>query len=393
MDNIKTIITDITAVFGPFAKYAGALLIILIGWILAKIVKKVIIRLFKKTTLDERMSDKLHLKMNLANFLAKLVYYLIFIYALVMALEALGMTTALDPVKNLFTQISTSIPSIIGAGVIGFAGYLIASLISEAVGFVSEGIESFGSRMNLSANVNLTKILKQVVFIIIFIPILVTALDYLNMDTITVPAKEMFSTLLNAIPNIIAAAIILAVFYFVGKYIVALIVNLLRGLGLDSYSETLGLDSMIGEGTSLSKLLGSIAFFFIMFTGAIAAVGKLEFEQVSTLLTDVFAITGKIFFGLLILILGNFIANIATKALSNSKENAWIASIAKYAIIALFLAMGLSTMGIGGNIINLAFGLILGAIAVAFALAFGLGGREAAGTHFDHFLKKIRGEK
>ncbi len=393
MDQIKNVVADITAVFGPFSKYAGAILIILIGWIVAGIAKRVIISLFKKTTFDEKLADKLDLKMNLAKFLAKLVYYLIFIYALVMALEALGLTTALDPIKNLFTQITNYLPNIIGAGVIGFAGYLIASLVSESVGFVSEGIESFGARMNLSANVSLTKILKQVVFIIIFVPLLVTALDYLNMDAISDPAKEMFGTLLNSIPNILTAAIILAVTYFVGKYVIELLVNLLRSLGTDGYAETLGIDSIIGDNTSLSRLLGNLAFFFIMFTGVIAAVDKLEFGQVSELLTNVMGITGKIFFGLLILVLGNWIANVATRTLAASEENAWIASVARYAIIALFLAMGLSTMGIGGNIINLAFGLTLGAVAVAFALAFGLGGREAAGTHFDHFLKKVRGEK
>jgi len=393
MEKIKLFINDTTAILGPgFGKYIGAILIILIGWIVASIVKKVIVNIFKRTQLDERMADKMHLKMNLGKFIAKLAYYLILLYALIMSLETLGMTTALDPVKNLFTQIGNYIPNIIGAAIIGFAGYLIASILSEAVGFVSEGIERLGSRMNLSANVSLTNIVKKIVFIIIFIPLLVQALDYLKMDAISEPAKEMFNTLLNSLPNILAAGIILAVFYFVGRYVVELVVGLLRSMGTDGYAETLGLSKMIGEGRSISQLLGNIAFFFIMFTGIIAAVDKLELEQVSDILTVIFAMTGKIFMGLLILILGNFIAGMVANALKGS-NNQWVVSIARYGIIALFLAMGLNTMGVGSDIVNLAFGLTLGAIAVAVALAFGLGGREAAGRHFEHIMQKIRGEK
>ncbi|MEZ0471720.1 hypothetical protein [Luteimonas salinilitoris] len=58
---------------------------------------------------------------------------------------------------------------------------------------------------------------------------------------------------------------------------------------------------------------------------------------------------------------------------------AGLARIARIAILGLVLAMGLRAMGIADDIVNLAFGLVLGAVAVAIALAFGLGGREAAG--------------
>ena len=52
--------------------------------------------------------------------------------------------------------------------------------------------------------------------------------------------------------------------------------------------------------------------------------------------------------------------------------------------------MGLRAMGLADDIVNLAFGLTLGAIAVAFALSFGLGGREAAGEHMQHWLSQFR---
>jgi hypothetical protein len=66
------------------------------------------------------------------------------------------------------------------------------------------------------------------------------------------------------------------------------------------------------------------------------------------------------------------------------------ANVARFAILGLVIAMGLRAMGIANEIVQLAFGLTLGAIAVAVALAFGLGGREAAGKLLDHWLAKLR---
>jgi hypothetical protein len=67
-----------------------------------------------------------------------------------------------------------------------------------------------------------------------------------------------------------------------------------------------------------------------------------------------------------------------------------VAVVARVAILGLVIAMGLRAMGIADDIVNLAFGLTLGSVAVAFALAFGLGGREAAGRQMEHWLSQLR---
>ena len=98
-------------------------------------------------------------------------------------------------------------------------------------------------------------------------------------------------------------------------------------------------------------------------------------------------IAGRVFFGLIILVAGSFIANMASKAMANSDE--WLASLVKFAVLGIFLAFALHTMGISQSIVNMAFGFTLGAVAVAFALSFGLGGREAAGKQMQQFFDKM----
>jgi len=75
---------------------------------------------------------------------------------------------------------------------------------------------------------------------------------------------------------------------------------------------------------------------------------------------------------------GVIMARLVAKLVGDSVGESGLPSILKYAIIALAVAMGLRFMGLANEIVNLAFGLILGSAAVACALAFGLGGRETA---------------
>jgi len=152
----------------------------------------------------------------------------------------------------------------------------------------------------------------------------------------------------------------------------------------------LGLNTVIGQERSLSTLLGNIAFFFILFSGIIAASEKLNLVQLTDILNEVFSIAGRVFFGLVILTIGNFLANLAKEAMVSSEDNLWLGTIVRLAVLFIFLALGLSTMGIAQEIVNLAFGLTIGALAVAFALAFGLGGREAAGQYLSDLLKRFR---
>jgi len=86
-----------------------------------------------------------------------------------------------------------------------------------------------------------------------------------------------------------------------------------------------------------------------------------------------------VIFGTLIIVVGILLARIiATLVGSGTGEGGYAQTIVRYAIIALFTAIGLTFMGLADQIVMLAFGLILGSAAIACALAFGLGGRDAA---------------
>jgi hypothetical protein len=99
---------------------------------------------------------------------------------------------------------------------------------------------------------------------------------------------------------------------------------------------------------------------------------------------------GEVLLGGAILVIGFWLASLAFNAISRASGKTGLARLARLAILGLVIAMGLRAMGIADDIVNLAFGLTLGAVAVAFALAFGLGGRDAAGKQMEHWLSQLR---
>jgi hypothetical protein len=98
----------------------------------------------------------------------------------------------------------------------------------------------------------------------------------------------------------------------------------------------------------------------------------------------------QILFGLVILAIGNFLANFAYQTMQKTDGNEFIAKVVRMALLGLFLAISLRAMGFANEIVNLAFGLILGSIAVVVALAYGLGGREAAGKHMEEIINRLK---
>jgi len=388
MDLQNFFTTFLDSIGGLLPGVLGAIVVLIIGWIIAKSISGLVKKVLKKTDLDNKVFQKSNASVSPESFISKLVYYIIMLVVLMVVLEMMGVENVLEPVKNLVNGFVDFIPNMVGAGIIGFAGYIIATIASEVLGFAGGKIDDFSTKMGLSNNIDLGKIVKQIVFLLVFFPILIIAIDTLGMRTLSEPLTDMLRTFLEAIPRILVASIIVAVFFIGGKYVTGILRELLRNLGVDNMGNKMGIASMIG-GSSISGLASNVIFFFLMFTGIITAVDMLDFHQLSSILNNLFEMTGQIAFGLVIMVIGNFIAT----TVSNMVQDDFLSSVAKIATLALFMAIALRTMGIANDIINMAFGLTLGAVAVAVALSFGLGGREAAGKQMEHILSKFRKDK
>ncbi|MGO3181988.1 MAG: mechanosensitive ion channel [Aequorivita sp.] len=366
-------------------------MVLLIGWLIAKGIKSLVTKLLRKTNWDERMLGKSQTG-DTNKLLGSIVYYIIMIIVLLIVLEILGINQVLVPLENMVDKFLGFIPNLVAAGIIGFVGYILAKFVSNLVSIGGSFLDKLVDKTGFKDTSKLVNILKKIVFIVIFIPFIIQAINALKLDAIARPANDILNNFTGMIGNIILAGVIVAIFIWGGRFLTNFLEDLFRSMGLDKASEKIQIDKMIGPNQSFSKIIANILYFFLVFIGIITAVEILDLNQLTAILDEVLQVTGQILFGLVILAIGNFISLLIYNTMSNSRANNFIASVVRWATLALFLAISLRTMGIANEIVELAFGLILGAIAVAVALSYGLGGRDAAGEHFREIIQKFRND-
>ena len=220
----------------------GVIVILILGFFVAKISKTIISKIIRKTGIDNKLKTS---KLKLSSFIAKLIYFLIMIFVFMLALEKLGMTSILDPVKGLLDGFLKFIPNIVGAGLVVYIGYMLATIISEFVGLSGETIQKFAPKLKLPENINLVNILKKVVFIFIFIPLLISALTILKIEAVSGPAIMMLETFFDAIPRILVATIIMIIFVVAAKFLSGLTKELLDSINVNEILKILHIVSFV----------------------------------------------------------------------------------------------------------------------------------------------------
>jgi hypothetical protein len=388
--------TLVDQVFAYAPKIAAAGVLALVAWVLAMTLRKLAVKGLAATSLDEKMSAEAGMR-SISDTLGNVLYWLVILLFLPGILGALGMEGLLSPVQGMTDEALAFVPNIAAAIVIGLVSWFVARLLRDLVGnlLAAAGADTLGRRIGLQEQFGLSKLVGLVVYIFVLVPGLIAALDALQIDAISVPATEMLGTFMAAIPNLFSAAVILVVAYLVSGFVANLVVRLLEGIGFDAIPGKLGVQAALPEAITPSRLVGKLVVFFAMVFATVEAANRLGFTQVAELVATFLEFGGQVLLGAVIITVGFWIANIAHGALQGLSRSgsAPFAGIVKYGIIGLVLAMGLRAMGIADDIVNLAFGLTLGAIAVACALSFGLGGREAAGKQMEHWLSRFRPEK
>ena len=376
-------ITDMlgTLASGKLGHALLGLIILIVGLFIVKILAGIIKKLLGRVGFLQNH--------NLVSPISSLLKAGLTIFVLMAVLQHFGLTGVLDPLKEMVEKFFTAIPNIIGAGVIGYAGWIIAKIVSELVGVGLQKVDNNLLAKTGNDSLKVSKIGSAFVFAAILLPIAVAALGVLNIPAISGPASDMINKLMAAIPNIIGAAIILGVTYFIAKFVISILTGILDGLNVDSMPERLGAQGLFSTSFTPTKLISGTIMFFAMLTAATAAVNTLGIEVISTIFAKILEFGGGILIGGLILLIGNFLSTLAYNKLS-AAGSAGLANVARLAILGLVLAMGLRAMGLADNIVNMAFGFTIGAVAIAAALAFGFGGRDAAKTVADRWVGRMK---
>jgi hypothetical protein len=199
----------------------------------------------------------------------------------------------------------------------------------------------------------------------------------------------MLNEILAAIPRVLAAALWIGIAFIAAKFLKTIIEAILPPTGFDDAIRSTG---VLPATAFPSRIVANIAMIGIILAASIEAAQQLGGDEIAIFLAQITALGGKVIFGTLIIVAGIFLARIIANLVgSGTGEGGYAQTIVRYAIIALFTAIGLTFMGLADQIVMLAFGLILGSAAVACAIAFGLGGRDAAGRVLERWADRNGG--
>ena len=388
--SIQALVNQVLA-FLPKLIAGGVLL--LVAWVVATLVRSVVGRALAATSLDERLSSEAGMR-PASESLANVLYWIVFVIFLPGILGALEMQGLLEPVQQLVDQLLRVLPKLFGAAAIGFVGWFVARIVRDLIVNLlgSLGADRLGERAGLQGATSLSRVLGLVAYVFILVPAVIAALNALEIEAISRPATEMLGAFMAAIPEVFAAGVILGVAYFVSTFISELASGLLAGLGFDALPARLGLSAVVPESQKPSGWVGTLIVFFVMLFAVVEASNRLGFTQVADVVAVLIEFGGQVLLGLVIISVGYWISTVASEAVMRVRGSEGLGALVRFAILGIVFAMGLRAMGLADDIVNLAFGLTLGAIAVAVALSFGLGGREAAGRQMEHWMRQLRGE-
>jgi hypothetical protein len=403
-----TIITEplnslLNQVFIYAPRFFGAALLLIAAWVLATVLRFIITKLLTTVKLDERLSDKMEKKekVELSNTIANSVYWLIFLLFLPAVLNSLQMQGLLEPVQSMLDKILFFLPNIFTAGLILFIGWFLAKIIRKIVSnlLAAIGTNTLSEKVGLVTVLGkekLSDLLGLIVYILILIPVLLIALDALMLEAITMPVSNMLNLILKALPSIFAALLIISFSYVIGKLVSKLVSSLLASVGFDKFVVNLGvMKESKKDGGKASDVVGYITLLAILFAAGIEALEVLGFTLVSEIVVKFTIFAGNVLLGIVIFGLGLFLSSIVSSKIL-TKETAqlkFLSLISRVVILFIAGSIALQQMGVGEKIITLAFGLILGAIAISVAVAFGIGGRDIASNYLQKWTKNLEAKK
>lgn len=391
------------SIFSSAPLIFGAAAILLVAWLLATVLRIIVIRVLEAAKVDDRLSEQVEedeetKKISIAQQIGNIVYWITFLLFIPAVLSTLRLEGLLVPVQNMFESILTYIPNILGALLVLVLGWFGAKIIKRfLVSLLSSlGIDRITEREDISSyfgNNKPSEIIGIFAYALVMIFVIIGALNALAVEAITAPASAMLGMILNALPAIFAAFLILTIAFLVGRILVGLITGLLSAVGFDQLLARLGIAREVSEGKRTpSEIVGYLILVTIMLFAAIEAAGVLGFVVLSGLIAELTVLLGRVVVSVVIFGIGLYLAGIAKEVVlsSGSPHAELLSKLARLAVLVLAGAIALQQLGVADEIIVIAFGVLIGAIALTGVIAFGLGGRDVASRELSTWVDDLK---
>ena len=213
------------------------------------------------------------------------------------------------------------------------------------------------------------------------------------------PVREMLTRIMAYLPVLLAALLILIVGWIVAKIIRTIVNGMLKAVRFDALAEKAGISEVLRKGnikTTAREVISGLVYWLVMIMVLIMVANALGLPKASDVLSSLFAYIPNVIAALLVLVVAMFLASFVSGIVLTVAGNAklprphLLAGISRWAIIMFAVTIALAQLGIAAFFVTTTFNIILGGIVLALALAFGLGGKDAAARYLEE-LKQSRG--
>lgn len=310
---------------GPIGSIIGAILIFIIGWLVALGIAALVRNVLAKVNLNQRMDSSTGKSYDLEGIISKIVFWFIFIIAISAALNTLNLNSISAPFANMVGQVLSFIPNLIAAIAIGIIGWVVATVARTALN-TALSKTTMDERLSAQAGVKpMSNTIADMVYWFILLIVLTIVLGQLELDGLFAPLTNMVDKIFSFIPNILIAGVVFVVGYIIAKVVRGIVTNLVSTFNVQELASKAGLS----EENSLPNIAGSLAFLVVIIPTIIAALNALKIEVIArpatNMLNKIMEALPNIFMAAAILIVTYYVvrmvANIIKGLLENTQVN------------------------------------------------------------------------
>lgn len=282
-----------TSTLETLKNFGLGVVVLFVGWIIARILSNVVFALLKRTQLDNKIAQLLGLEAWLKGkpadaverFLSRVVFYLLMLVAIVAALQMAGLSEAAGPFRAFLDSIMAALPLAGKAALILAVAFVLAYGLRKLVTMALTKLKVDSALADASGTNAEQKPFSTtagtVVFWLIMLIGIAGAFEALKIEAIATPLRGMLDRVVLMIPAVAVAALILGVGWILGRLVSAALSNLLGSTGLDGLPEKVGLGRVFEKRTA-SQVVGLTALVVIMLHATIAALDRLGLASLST---------------------------------------------------------------------------------------------------------------
>ena len=382
----------------------GAVVLLAVGWLIATVLKGLVVNGLDKIQIDKLLADKGMEKSAQAEhrpvsrLAGILVYGLILLLFAQSALELLGLNLFAGSIQRGFNSFVDFVPNLVSAGVVLGVAYILATLLRPVIQSLldSLGINKFGTHVGLAESdaaktdkvtLTLSNVLANVAYWAILLFALPAALDQLGLEPIVTPLRNIWDTILNSIPNILAAFLIVLVGWVIGRIVAPIVQKMLEGIGFDTILGKIGLakyQEAVENGDDAARPSRIVTNLLLIVIGLVLAqevLNTLGMDYLANMVSGIVAYLPNILVAVVILgfalYLGQWVGDLVRKATSglNNWNSQIVGTVAQVAVVVFGVTMSLGQLNVGGQVVETSVLLLIGGIALALAISLGLGAK------------------